>query len=115
MTATFDTRILDATLRRQREGLEAERIQVLDRVRRALLAVRDRHGIASAYIIGSLLRPYGWHRHSDVDVAVGGCSHGILEVMAALEEATGREADVVDLDRHPCADSFTRSGLCIYG
>ena len=31
--------------------------------------------------------------------------------MKALEEATDRAVDVIDLDRHPAAESFTEAGL----
>ena len=39
----------------------------------------------------------------------------VLEIMKALEEATGRAVDVVDLDRHPSAQSFVRSAVKVYG
>ena len=39
----------------------------------------------------------------------------VLEVMKALEEATGRAVDVIDLDRHPSAQSFTQAGVKVYG
>lgn len=79
---------------------------MLDRVRRALLELREPLGVESAYVVGSLRSPARWRESSDVDVAVSGCSHAVLDVMKALEGATGRPVDVIDLDRRPDPDAF---------
>ena len=50
-----------------------------------------------------------------MDVAVGGCSGAVLEVMKALEDANGKVVNVIDLDYHPFPDSFRKRGLKIYG
>ena len=65
--------------------------------------------------MGSVLSPESWTESSDVDVAVGGCSHAVLDVMKALEDATGKTVDVIDLDQHPAPESFIRSGVRVYG
>ena len=111
----FDTSTLDKAVRERRQRLAAEQAEMLDRVRRALLELRETLGIETAYIVGSLRSPDSWEESSDVDVAVGGCSPIVLEIMKALEETTGREVDVIDLDRHPSAESFIQSGLKVYG
>ena len=111
----FDTSILDKAVRERRQRLAAEQAEMLDRVRRTLLDLRESLGIEAAYIVGSLRSPDSWDESSDVDVAVGGSSAFVLEIMKALEEATGREVDVIDLDRHPSAESFIRSGAKVYG
>ena len=111
----FDTGTLDEALKTQRETLKRERADLLNRVAEALKAIRPECSIREAYIIGSLLVEYRWHRSSDIDVAVGGCSGAVLEVMKALEDATGKVVDVIDLDSHPFPDSFRKGGLKIYG
>ena len=111
----FDTSTLDKALRERRQRLAAEQAELLERVRRALLELREPLGIESAYIVGSLCSPAAWEESSDVDVAVGGCSTIVLEIMKALEDVTGRAVDVIDLDRHPSAQSFVRSGVKVYG
>ena len=107
----FDTSILDKALRERRQRLAAEQAELLDRVRRALLELREPLGIESAYVVGSLCSPDWWEEWSHVAVAVGGCSPSILEVMKALEDATGRVVDVIDLDQHPSADSLILSAV----
>ena len=111
----FDTSILDEAIRVRRQRLAAEQAKLLDCVRRTLLELREPLGIEAAYIVGSLRSPDSWRESSDIDVAVGGCSPVVLEVMKVLEDATGREVDVVDLDRHPSSQSFTQSGIKVYG
>lgn len=111
----FDTSILEEALRSRRQRLDSEQADLLGRVDRTLRDLRSEYGIGEAYVIGSLVPPRRWHQSSDVDVAVGGCSGNVLEVMRELEETTGREVDVVDLDRHPFPDLFRRQGLRIYG
>ena len=104
----FDTSILDEAIRARRQRLAAEQAKLLDCVRRTLLELREPLGIEAAYIVGSL-------RSSDIDVAVAGCSPVVLEIMKVLEDATGREVDVIDLDRHPSPQSFAQSGVKVYG
>ena len=111
----FDTSVRDKAIRDRRRRLAAEQADLLKRVRQALLDLREPLGVRSAYIVGSVLSPQCWTESSDVDVAVGGCSHTVLDVMKALEDATGRTVDVIDVDRHPAPESFIRSGVRVYG
>lgn len=111
----FDTGILDKAIRDRRQRLAAEQAELLQRVRQALLDLREPLGVRNAYIVGSVLSPECWTDTSDVDVAVGGCSHAVLDVMKAIEDATGRDVDVIDLDRHPCPESFVRCGVRVCG
>ena len=111
----FDTSILDEAIRARRQRLAAEQAELLDCVCRTLLELREPLGIEAAYIVGSLRSPDSWRESSDIDVAVGGCSSIVLELMKALEDATGKEVDVIDLDRHPAPQSFVQSGVKVYG
>ena len=111
----FDTSVRDKAIQDRRRRLAAEQAEMLQCVRHALFNLREPLGVWSAYIVGSVLSPEFWTESSDVDVAVGGCSHAVLDVMKALEDATGRAVDVIDLDRHPFAESCIRSGVKVYG
>lgn len=111
----FDTSVRDKAIRDRRRRQAAEQAELLKRVRQALLDLREALGVRSAYIVGSVLSAEGWTESSDVDVAVGGCSHAVLDVMKALEDATGKTVDVIDIDRHPAPESFLRSGVRVYG
>ena len=111
----FDTSALDKAVRDRRRRLAAEQAEVLRRVRGALSDLREPFGIRAAYVVGSLRSPELWRESSDIDVAVAGCSRMVLEVMKALEDATGKAVDVIDLDRHPDPRAFVRSGVRVYG
>ena len=113
--APFDTSVRDKAIRDRRRRHAAEQAELLKRVRQALLDIREPLGVRSAYIVGSVLSPERWTESSDVDVAVGGCSHAVLDVMKALEDATGKTVDVIDLDRHPVPETFIRCGVRVYG
>ena len=114
-TAVFDTSIRDNAGRARRQRLAAEQAELLRRARRTLTALREPLGIRAAYIVGSLRSPDFWRESSDVDVAVAGCSPAVLDVMKALEDATGRAVDVIDLDRHPSPRCVVAPGVRVYG
>ena len=111
----FDTSLRDKAVRDRRRRLAAEQAELLPRVRQALLELREPLGVRAAYILGPVLRPEFWQETSAVAVAVGGCSHAVLDVMKAVEDATGRVVNVIDLDRHPFPESFIASGVSVYG
>jgi predicted nucleotidyltransferase len=109
----FSTNILDATVSRRAERLEAERRSLLEKVSHMLRSEATRLGVAEAYIVGSLTREGEWTDASDVDVAISGGNP--LEVMKAVEEAAERTVDVVDLERHPAPGMFRRRGMKVVG
>lgn len=111
----FDTSVRDQAIRDQRERLEQERCQVLARVRSALEQMRAELGIREAFVIGSLVQPDRWDARSDVDVAVGAAAAVVLEIARRLEEITGRDVDVIDLDAHPRPGGVRSRGVRVYG
>lgn len=111
----YDTSIRDSAIKERREHLEQERCRLLDIVKRTLVEIRDKYDIQEAYIIGSLLQSRRWYAFSDIDVAVSACSKYLFSIMAELEEATDKDIDVIELDRHPSADYLRKKGMKIYG
>ena len=109
------TSYLDEIIRKRKERLEKERKEILERVKNALLRIREKYGIKEAYILGTLVRKNAWGENSDVDGAVGGASMHILSIMKEIEDVVNREVDVVDLDAVPVPDGFRRKGLRVYG
>ena len=113
--SAFDTSIRDLALQKQRKRLEQERRNLIDVVCETLRKNRARYHIQTAYIVGSLLKPHRWYPFSDVDIALSGCSQHILSIMRELEESTGKPVDIIELDRHPFPEFFTRKGMKVYG
>ncbi|MDE3259375.1 MAG: hypothetical protein OYM47_16225 [Gemmatimonadota bacterium] len=112
---SFNTSLFDRALKERREKRSRERKECLDTVTATLIRVRSQYDIREAYVTGSLIVEYRWNEDSDVDVAFGGCSGSVLDVMKALEDATGKVVDVIDLDTHPYPDTVRDSGLTVYG
>ena len=111
----FDTSVFDRALKKRREKRNRERTKILRSAAATLKRIRRQYDIREAYVSGSLLVEHRWNQASDVDVAVGGCSGAVLGVMKALEDATGRVVDVIDLDTHPFPDTIKEKGWQVYG
>lgn len=113
--SAFDTSIRDRALKKQRERLEQERRNLIDVVCETLRKNQKKYNIQTAYIVGSLLQPHRWYPFSDVDVALIGCSQHTLSLMKELEDATGKDVNVIELDRHPFPELCKKKGMKIYG
>ncbi len=111
----FDTSVFDRALEKRREKRDRERAECLRSVTETLHWIRNQYDIGEAYVTGSLLVEHRWKQTSDVDVAVGGCSGSVLDVMKALEDATCRVVDVIDLDTHPFPDTIKEKAWKVYG
>lgn len=111
----FNTSIFDETLKTQFDRLEQERYSLINIVSETLKKIREEYGIRSAYIIGSLVHKNRWHKQSDIDVAVSGCSKHILSIMKELEDMTDRQVDVIDLESSPLSEPLVQSGIKVYG
>ena len=111
----FDTDVLDRTLETRRRQRNRERVALIDRVASALRVCREKYGVREAFIIGSLLFSHRWGHESDIDVAIGGASARVLDVMKVVEDAVDRDVDVIDLDLHRSADRFREKGMKVYG
>ncbi len=111
----FETDVLDRTLKTRRRQRNRARVALIDRVASALRVCREMYGVREAFIVGSLLFFYRWDHKSDVDVAIGGTSERVLDVMKVVEDAVERNVDVIDLDLHMSADRFRQKGMKIYG
>lgn len=111
----FDTDVLDRALATRRRQSNRVRVALIDRVARALRVCRETYGVREAFIVGSLLFFDRWDHKSDVDVAIGGASMHVLDVMKVVEDAVDRDVDVIDLDLHMSAERFRQKGMKIYG
>ncbi len=111
----FDTSIFDRALKKRKRKRNRERTECLRSVIATLKRIRNDYDIREAYVTGSLIVENRWNEASDVDVAVGGCSGSTLDVMKALEDASGRIIDIIDLDTHPYPGTVRDRGLTVYG
>ena len=94
---------------RSRREAEALRIETRDRLRAALRALLPGTPVL---LFGSLTRPGGFRRTSDVDVALWAEPVGISRfgLAARLEEAVGRPVDLVLLGETRFREKLLREG-----
>ena len=75
----------------------------------AAAAILREEGASEVYVFGSFARG-DTHPESDLDLAVLGlASERVLRAMARVRRATGRAADVVQIEREPVFIQFLRS------
>lgn len=117
----YPTPLLDQILADRAQQSEQQRYAVLAQVLAWLEASANVYGIAGAYVFGSLIRPYRFTPHSDVDVAVTTINPTRFFVaMAALSERVQRPVDLVELAKCPFAERICQQGLlwmppCLWG
>jgi hypothetical protein len=108
----FRTNILDAALARRREDDEAKRLVAIEQTIHWLETQAAQYRINQAYLFGSVIRPYRFTSHSDVDVAVEQFDpEGFFVAMAALSETLERDVDLVDLSKCPFAHRIRQQGM----
>ncbi|ASC71093.1 hypothetical protein XM38_020430 [Halomicronema hongdechloris C2206] len=108
---SFDTSLLDRLLVETCDRNEAARQQVLADAIAWLDAHAAGFGLTRAYLFGSLIRPYRFSPHSDVDIAVDAIGvDDFFTLMAGLSEALGREVDLVELPKCHFADRIRQQG-----
>jgi len=96
----FDTSLLDQLLAEKCDRNEAERQRVLADAIAWLDSHTDRFDLSHAYLFGSLIRPYRFSPHSDVDIAVDAIEvDDFFSLMAGLSEALGRQVDLSDYNQ----------------
>lgn len=93
----------------RRERAEAARVEALDRLREAAHAILPGQAF---YAYGSVLRPYGFHETSDVDIApLEEPPHrSIYRVQSELMECLRRPVDVCLLEETRLRDKIVRQG-----
>lgn len=96
-----DTHRLDQILAEKRSQQEQERQFLLEKTRQWLNHNGTEYGIKTAYIFGSVTRPYRFRPQSDIDVAVEQINPDLFfQMISELYTKMGREVDVIEL--HKC-------------
>ncbi len=112
MRRTFNTDVLDQCLRRNRAENETNRKRTVRQIMSALPKLAEKYGLREAYVFGSLTKPNGFRRNSDVDLAVEGLrNEDYFALRAELVRAVGREIDILQLERHPWRERILESGI----
>jgi len=84
---------------RERLDLAAEAAGARVQAERCARLLVERFGAARVYLVGSLARGRGFHRYSDIDLAVSGLpSEHYLTAVDALYRLVGRDIDLIRME-----------------
>lgn len=108
----FSTTILDRAIEQNKNEQEALRLRMLDMVFEALSGMTRAIPFREAYVFGSVIRPFGYRKGSDVDVAFTGLQNeDFFKAMAFLSGEIGVDVDVVQLESNRLAEKIRREGI----
>ncbi len=89
----------------ERRCLVEQMLKVLDRLGPAF-------GIRQAYLFGSVARPQGFRKHSDVDLAIEQIDqHLFFPALARFSSEIGRPVDLVEMAHCRFAAKIRREGI----
>ena len=109
---SFNTDTLDRILKEQATRNENQRQQVLKSVQQWLDDHGPTYGVKQAYIFGSLIRPYQFQPHSDIDIAVEQVDvEGMFLMISFMMTDMNRDVDVIELKKCHFADKIREAGL----
>lgn len=112
MTQPFSTAKLDQVLSDRRSQNEQERQILLKKTKEWLTQNANQYGIDTVYIFGSVTRPYYFHQHSDIDLAVEEIEqNNFCLVISLLSTFVAREVDIIQLRKCHFADKIRQMGI----
>jgi predicted nucleotidyltransferase len=108
----YPTPLLDKAIANRRQQNEQQRLIMIEQVIRWLESKAQNYGITQAYLFGSVVRPYGFGRYSDIDLALEMIDPNyFFQAMAKLSERVGRDVDLVELSKCSFGDRIRQQGL----
>jgi predicted nucleotidyltransferase len=112
MIKTFSTSKLDQVLSDRSLKNEQDRQILLQKTKEWLNQNAHQYGMTSAYIFGSVTRPYRFHRRSDVDLAVETIDQDqFCLVISLLATFLEREVDLIQLKHCHFANKIRQTGI----
>lgn len=109
----FSTAVLDRAVAKEKKERERLRKQLLRGVIEALDKLAHEVHFGEAYIFGSISRPHGFRRGSDVDIGFKGLTdENFFRAMSFISREVGIDnVDIVQLEGHRLADKIIREGI----
>lgn len=108
----FNTALLDQIYIQKNIQNEQERLMLLEKIKQWLDQFGDRYGIKTAYIFGSITQPHKFTQESDIDIAVEQINtNDLFAVIGFISEATGRNVDVIEINKCHFANRIRQSGI----
>ena len=108
----FSTSLLYEIQKSRKEELEKKRRQILEQTIIEIRRVFNNSNVQEVYITGSIIIPYKFTSHSDIDIAVRGLSAvDYFPVLSRLEECLLRTIEIIELEKCRFSDKIISIGL----
>lgn len=114
MEKKFDRQEAKKKLLRQEQlqidEAEAKRREILDLTMRVLNDEFSGQGI-EVYLVGSLITPYGFNSHSDIDIVLRNFSGDRFEIWAHLEGKINRTLEIILFEKCEFKEYILEKGM----
>ena len=95
---------------KEKKQREEDRKAVLQKVT-AILKKEFKGSAVEAYLIGSILRPFGFSSHSDIDIVLKNYKGDRFEFWARLEREIGRRIEIIPFETCRFQEFVLKDGL----
>jgi predicted nucleotidyltransferase len=93
---------------------ERERIKLLGHAKTIIQEYFKETRVTSVYITGSIIKPYTFGKHSDIDIATEGLPSEIyFKSVGQLTEILDRQVEIIELEQCRFADKIKKTGIKI--
>lgn len=96
--------------KREKEERETVRKKLLQEVI-SVLKEEFKHTSVEVYLVGSILRPYSFSTHSDVDVVLKNYKGDRFDFWTKLEKKLGRNVEIIPFETCPFQEFVLKEGL----
>ncbi len=106
----FDASIWEQKIQAEYNDREKIRISLLNEL---IVKLKQYFQIKAdrVYIIGSILQDGHFYEFSDIDIAVKGLHYDYFRTIVELEDMTGRDIELVELEKCAFKDDIEKKGL----
>ncbi|MEW6102643.1 MAG: hypothetical protein AB1630_02300 [bacterium] len=112
MKQGFSTHLLDEAIERQRQEQEELRLYLIKKLFAILDKLNQEVFFKEAYLFGSIDKPHGFLKNSDIDIGfIGLRDEEFFNVMSYLSREIGIDVDVIQLEGHRLSEKIKKEGI----
>jgi predicted nucleotidyltransferase len=110
----YSTFLYEQVLKEKRDSSEAKRKHLLGFVVPELKKYFARVPVKSVYLTGSLIKPFSFHEHSDIDIATDGLPYShYFKTISELEEIFRVKVDIIEMENCNFSKKILNTGIKI--
>ncbi len=108
----FDFSLIKEAIVKKRSLVESKQRELENKMIGLLPKMKAKYGVCEVYLFGSLIKPKGFTKNSDLDVAVLGLKNEyFFKFMAELQESVGSNVDLIELERCRFKERIRKEGI----